>query len=259
MSGTGFEYIGWAPKQLAAHNLKPRESVLLLILAIRAGEDGISWYGTKPLAKQCSMSRDTLNQAIKGLERHGLLTHHNRVGQTSMYRLLKGGLTGTPDNPCPACADNERPIGPRDAAGRLTGTPGNPVAQPSLTGTPVGGLTEPPDTPVSGLPVKGLTGPPDRELPGELSKELPERTSTARDGARAGGGLPLTTAEQQTAARAWVERHRDTWPGIDDDVAISVYLAAVRRGQPPETSHVLYADRWGLDALGFCFPQEEAA
>ncbi len=257
--GAGFEYIDWSVKQLARHQLKPREAVLLLVLGIRAGEDGVSWYATRTLAKQCSFSRDTLNQAIKGLESHRLLTHHRRAGTSSVYRLLKGGLTRTPDNPCPACERASRPAPLRDAAGRLTGPPvkhSNAENKGGLSGTPDIRLTGTPDMPMTGTPDSGLTGPPVTELPVELSKELQERTSTSRADAREGGPPSI---EDQANARAWFQRHRETWgPGIEEHVALSVFHAARARGQMPEKAHVLYAQRFGPDSLDFCFEEDAA-
>ncbi len=245
--GAGFEYIDWSVKQLARHQLKPREAVLLLVLGIRAGEDGVSWFATRTLAKQCSFSRDTLNQAIKGLESHRLLTHHRRAGTSSVYRLLKGGLTGTPDNPCPACERASRPAPLRDAAGRLTGPPvkhSNAENEGGLSGTPDIRLTGTPDMPMTGTPDSGLTGPPVTELPVELSKELQERTSTSRADAREGGPPSI---EDQANARAWFQRHRETWGPASSNT--SRCRCFTRRGRVDKCLRKpmsLYAQRFGL-------------
>ncbi len=253
----GFAYIKWARSQPRRHKkLKARETLLLLVLATYADADGYAWPKTELLCADCGYSSKTLSQAVKGLVAHGLIDYYRRPNTSTKYRLLKGNTLPL-ENDCPGCTS--RPVGRQ--------------SDPEWIGTRVtihqGAVSEVPERNTGSFPEQNTgssagvntgsvpkrnTGSAPIELPCELPVELPVRTSTARVGTRAGG----PSGEDQEAARVWLEQHRETWgPGIDDDVALAVFHAAQQRGQTPGKEHVMYAQRFGADALDYCF--EEAA
>lgn len=251
--------------QPSQHTLKPRETVLLYVLAIRAGEDGVSYHGTSTLAKQCGYGRNTLNEALRGLEAHGLVNHYRRPNRSNVYRLLKSGwLSGSQDNHCPACSSVRRPVRSRDVGGRLSGTQVNrkrSAIETSVSGPQDTRLTTDQDTRLSGSEDNPLSGTQVTELQAvELPEELKERTSAARDVRAGEGELSTSTEELQEASRAWVASPRETWGhGIDEDVALAVFHAAHRRGHTPEKDDLAYAQRFGPDSLDFYYDDREAA
>lgn len=257
MQGAGFEYIVWALEQPLRHGLKPRETVLLYVLAIRAGDDGESWHGIKTLAKQCNLSRGTVNEAIKGLERHGLLTHEARYGRSSVYRLLKADLPTRVGSPCPACeAAAPAGDGSKSAHPWAGGSPpvwaaptepahpsGQPPSEPAYTGGQPGAAVSGSPDGWAGVAHTGGQGLPirvGRELPRELPKELPTESATEN----------LSSEGQQEVARAWVEQNRNRWAGVDAAVAMSVALEGLAEGQPLGEGHVIGVRvRGGLPAF----------
>ena len=101
-------------------------SALLLLLAIadNANDMGHAWPGTKVLAKKTRLSRQTVHNLLKRLERSGELIIHRKRGKRNQYLVLTG-MTEEAQKQAVA-AFNER-IGIVPESGRLQADEKKPV------------------------------------------------------------------------------------------------------------------------------------
>lgn len=223
--------------------MPPSPKAVLISLADNANDAGVCWPSIGKICERTCLGRTAVIEAIKWLERAGLLTADRTNGRHTTYQIELDALNQG------VLFDGSQPVREPDQSGRRTGPAGGPNQSGRRTGPVRQADTnrqEPSGTKREVRAPAGTRLPPDWEPSAEdlafARREKPELDLAAeaekfRDYWHGAAGAKGRKADWPATWRNWIRRAEAPRPGAGGAVPGSTAPAAPQRDwrEPSET------------------------